>query len=257
MTDQTQAAPAVPNKPTLDSVLADADTFGALAAKSKDSQAQFALKVFAGAYHGAIDTTANKYGNDVDDAQKIAERYVKARGSATVWDAKAPNQRKTASCFRALIKGGGWTKGGSGEPLTAMNNLMNLRVKLKADPANVKLLDDAFNIQMKFCRVLVKRDQLPGDVELRAMCFKSQHAPATLETLIETMRKQIVAIEDGKKGDDAQLKDGHTMAIKVACTEILTAIAQKRGGVAAPMPGGKKQRKKGNTQPAATAPATV
>src|SRR5208283_4740636 len=110
--------PVTSNKPTLDTVLADADLFGALAAKSKDSQAQFAIKIFGAGYLGGIDNTLDKHGKGIDDAQVITARYVKARNAAVVFDAKAPNQRKTASCFRTMIKAASLSKFGSGEPLT-------------------------------------------------------------------------------------------------------------------------------------------
>jgi len=244
--------PVTSNKPTLDTVLADADLFGALAAKSKDSQAQFAIKIFGAGYLGVIDNTLDKHGKGIDDAQVITARYVKARNAAVVFDAKAPNQRKTASCFRTMIKAALLSKFGSGEPLTAMNTLMNIRIKLRADPAVIKLLDDAFNTQMKFCRTLIKRDTLPSDQELRSMCLKTQHDTPTAEDVILGIRKRIANLEQGRHGP--QLANEETGIITAACTKILTDMAKARGAhIASAVPA---KPKKAKPAPVA-APATV
>lgn len=249
----TTTAQNVSNKPTLDTLLDDAKTFGAASAKAKDALVQFGLRALNGAYHGAIDTTANKYGQDIDDAHKLNEAYFKGRNGAVVFDPKAQNQRTATSKLRAVIKAGGLTKFGGGEPLTTVNNLMNIYTKLRADHTNSKLLQDAYGVLVLACRTLVRRDQVPGEAELRQMCYKPQHQPATVEHLIEAMRKTVAAIENGKKGDEA-LKNAYTQAIKEACTAILTDIAAKRGGVApsmAPAAQNKRQRK---SKPAAVSP---
>jgi len=141
---------SVSNKPTFEQLMNRAVELGTVAGKGKDTQVQFALSVFEAAYHGLIDLTENKHGQGVDDAQKLTEAYVMAQGSATVFDAKASNQRKSTSWTRTYIKAGMWPKGGTGEPLYTANTMVNIRQKLRSDPANAKKLCDANEAFLKF-----------------------------------------------------------------------------------------------------------
>src|ERR1700728_4228750 len=133
------------NKPTMQDIENAVDELGDQAGKGKDTQVKFILQMVQGGYHGTLDLNASKHGTDVDDAQYFAERYVKRAGAATVFDAKAPNQRKLTSCLRTGIKLGGWPKGGNGEPLATVNNLLSMREKLRKHPATAKRLNDAAN----------------------------------------------------------------------------------------------------------------
>src|SRR6266536_3198858 len=108
--------PQPSNKLDLAQLMARATELGEQAGKGKDTQIKFLLSCVEGAYHNAIDLVTNKHGNDVDDAIKLSEAYVKAQGGSTVFDAKAANQRKLASTLRTGIKLGQYTKGGVGEP---------------------------------------------------------------------------------------------------------------------------------------------
>src|ERR1017187_5917381 len=119
------------NAITFDDMMDTAKELGEQAGKGKDTQIKSLLKVLEAGYHNTFDLKANKHGQDVDDATKYAEAYVKAQGSAAVFDAKAMNQRKLISPLRPAIKLGQWPKGGNGEPLATVNNLISMRQKLR------------------------------------------------------------------------------------------------------------------------------
>lgn len=216
------------SKAALDALLADAAEFGKQQSLGKDAQIKLYMKVFDASFHASIDLTVSKHGSDVDDAQLITAAYVKAQNVNAIFDAKAPNQRKAASCVRACIKGGQWTKGGKGEPLATANKLINIRQKLKQNADNAKKLDDAGNTFLKFCRTLVKRDQLPDDAELEAMCFKKAANLQTNADIIEAIRKQAMALREGKCAHNTVMDNSAEVdAIIENCTARLTAIAME------------------------------
>src|SRR5258708_39745880 len=99
------------NMLTMQSLMDDAKLLGEQAGKGKDTQIKFLLKAVEGGYHNAVDLAANKHGKDIDDATKLGEIYVTAQQGATVFDAKAPNNRKLVSTIRTSIKLGMWPKG--------------------------------------------------------------------------------------------------------------------------------------------------
>lgn len=215
------------NLRTLETLIEDAKALGVKAGAGVDAVPQLYLKVAESAYHGTVDLTTDKHGAGVDDATKITEAYVKARGSAVVFDSKSANQQKAASCVRKMIQAGGWAKGGSGEPLQTLNNLMNIRQKLRADPANAKKLDDAGNTQLKFARDLVKRDTLPSDVQLKSFCFKTEHGLKDNAEHLVAIRKQLQALKDGKASNNTVLDNSpEVTAAILSVTKRLTDLAK-------------------------------
>lgn len=223
------------NTGTFEDLLKDATEFGKRRGQGSDAQVQFALKIFGSAFHGKVDLTPNKHGDGIDDAQFITERYIKAAADSTIFDAKAQPVRTQASKFRACIKGGGWTKGGAGEPLSTANNLMNIWTKLRADPTQAPRLDDAMNAFLKFNRTLIKRDQLPSDAELKSFCYKTDPNLASPEEILVGLRKQLVNLHDGKasKGT-AQLKNADTGAVLTALNTAISNLVAKRTKGSAP-----------------------
>ena len=218
------------NSGSFETLLADADQFGADAGRGKDNQIRFATKIFEAAFHGTIDLTPNKHGDGVDDAQFITDRYMKAASKATTFDAKAQPVRTQASKFRATVKAGGWTKGGQGEPLATANNMLNIWLKLRADPKVQKnRLDDAMNSFLKFCRTLIKRDQLPTDAELQSFCFKADQVNETPEEILVGIRKKLTALHDGKAANGtAQLKNADTTAVMGALNTAIGNLVAAR-----------------------------
>lgn len=219
------------NKLTLDQLMAKATELGEQAGKGRDTQIKFLLSCCEGGYHNAVDLIANKHGQDVDDATRLAEAYVKAQGTATVFDAKAPNQRKLISTLRTSIKLGQWPKGGVGEPLATVNNLMQHRQKLRRDPTICKKLDDAANVFLKYARTQLKRDTLIEGQELFDMCMKKERDLPTATDIVENIRGQLQKLINGEAAQNtAQDNSAEVRAAMSALTKRLTDIAKQKGG---------------------------
>lgn len=231
-----------PNAITFADLIATATQLGAEAGKGKDTQVKFLLKAVEGGYHNTIDLSASKHGTDVDDATKLAETYVKAQQGAVVFDAKSPNQRKLVSTLRTSIKLGGWPKGGNGEPLATVNNLMTKRQKLRQNPATAKKVDDAANTLLKYARTQLKRDTLIDDNELESFCMKPTQDLATAEELIEGMVKKLDKLIDGSASHStAQDNSTEIRAARHQMRQRLAAIAIARGKAQGPNPAPKKK----------------
>ncbi len=225
---------ATPNAMTFADVEAAATELGKMAGQGKDTQIKMLLKVVEGAFHGSVDLQENKHGTEIDDCTKLAEAYVRAQTGAVVFDHKAMNQRKLISTFRTCTKLGQWPKGGSGEPLATVNNLMSMRQKLRAIPGKIKKLDDAANTLLRYARGQLKRDQLIDDAELKTFCYKKDGTLQTPEQIIEHCRKQLLALKDGKASSGTAQDGSQDVrdAIK-SLTERLKKIADKRGAAKA------------------------
>jgi hypothetical protein len=224
-----QTAPK--NAISFDDLLKVAADLGADAGKGKDTQIKFLLKAVEGGYHNALDLTANKHGALIDDATKLAETYVKARQGAVVFDAKADNQQKLSSTLRTAIKLGSWPKGGNGEPLATVNNLMTIRQNLKKVPSEAKKLDDAANTLMKYARAQLKRDTLCDDAELKSFCYKPGKQTPTVEDVLEEIAKKLDKLVSGEYAGGT-LQDNSTN-VKTARFELhqrLAAIAKGKNG---------------------------
>lgn len=223
MTDTT-VAQRPSNAPTFADLEKIATELGTLTGQGKNSFSQFLLKITEAGFLGTLDVDPNKHGNGVDDAQKLTGTYVKAQTGATIFDAKAPNQRVTTSKARTMIRFSMWSKGGTGEPMGMLNKFVARRQQLRKDPAMSKRLDDASN-----CLVAVARAQLKSDHLLQASDFdqyllKKKAAGPTEEAKLEAIRKAA----NSKLLDQATSK-----AIARECTKRLAAIAQARQGQAA------------------------
>lgn len=223
------------NTITFADLMQSAAELGADAGKGKDTQIKFLLKTVEGGYHNALDLSTNKHGTDIDDATKLAEAYVKAQQGAIIFDAKAPNQRKLISCLRTGIKLGCWPKGGNGEPLATVNNLMTQRQKLKQIPAEAKKLDDAANTLLKYARAQLKRDGLIPDAELKDFCYKPTAELETAEQILEATVKKLDKLIDGSAASGtAQDNSVEVRDARQALRKRLTAIATARGKAAGP-----------------------
>jgi len=226
---------SIPNSLSYDQLSKDMQALGTDAGRGTDTQVKAFLRVGEGSYHGAIDLNTNKHGLGLDDATKLAETYYKSRTGATVFNAKANNQSKLISCFRTMIRVGQWQGGGQGEPLQTINNLMNAWMKLRKDPTQSKLLDDAANTLLKYARAQIKRTTLIDMEELRDMCFRKQPEPRTAEAILESARKQLQNLYDGKSANNtAQDRTPKTKAAIDAITDRLKEVAQEKGAAQGP-----------------------
>lgn len=223
------------NTMTFDHLLSTAKDLGVQAGQGKDTQVKFLLKVIEGGYHNTIDLNRNKHGTELDDATKLAEAYMTAQNGAVIFDAKAGNVAKLVSCMRTGIKLGAWPKGGNGEPLATVNNLVTTRQNLRKDPAQRKKLKDAFNTVMDYARVQLKRDTLLDDAELKDLCFKKDPDLATAEEIVENIHKQLQKLTEGKaaKGT-AQDNTKFVRDAKFALSQRLAEIAKARGAAQGP-----------------------
>lgn len=208
--------------------MARASELGEQAGKGQDTQIKFLLSCFEGGYHNAVDLTKDKHGQDVDDATKLAETYVKAQGTATTFDAKAMNQRKLIATLRTGIKLGQWPKGGNGEPLQTVNNLMQLRQNMRKDPAQRKGLEDAANCFLRYARAQLKSDVLLPDAELRQFCVRPGKDKVTTEERVEAIRNALKKLYAGDRDGirDASPKVKQAMD---AMTDRLVEIAKGKG----------------------------
>lgn len=232
MSTVTVAAPQpASNVPNFDTLLKDAKELGSVVGKGADSWGQLLLKVHEASYLGGVSTDANKHGQGVDDATKIAEAYVAGQTGSTIFNAKAPSQKKTISCVRTLVRLGMFTKGGQGEPLTTVNNFMAQRQKMRKDPAYSKKLDDVSNSLLRFARAQLKRDQMITAAEFPSFILKKEHDIPTEEDWLERTRK---AAQNAKAGKGGFSIDG-TVADEIvkSITKRLTAIAKSRSSAAA------------------------
>jgi len=212
-----------------------ATDLGTDAGKGKDTQVKFLLKMVEGGYHNILDLNSNKHGTGVDDATKLAESYVKAQGTAVIFDAKAPNQSKLCSNLRTGIKLGAWPKGGNGEPLATVNSLMTMRQNLKKIPAEAKKLDDAANTLLKYARAQLKTDHLLDDAQLKEFCYKPGKNLQTPEQIIEGMTKQLDNLISGKSAQGtAHDASPEIINARQELRKRLSAIATARGKAKGP-----------------------
>ena len=226
---------AATNTITFADLLQTAAELGADAGKGKDTQIKFLLKAVEGGFHNALDLASNKHGTDVDDATKLSEAYVKAQQGAVIFDAKAPNQQKLISTVRTSIKLGGWPKGGNGEPMATVNNLIQMRQNLRKIPAEAKKLQDAANCLLSYARAQLKRDTLIDDAELREFCYKPGKNLQTGEQIIEGIVKQLDRLIDGRAAQStAQDNSPEIVAARQDLRKRLTAIATARGKAQGP-----------------------
>lgn len=216
------------NKPSIDDYKAKARELGEQSGKGKDTQIKFLLSCVEGGFYTALDLVPGRHGVDRDDATVLAEEYTKAQGTATVFDAKAGNQRKLISTIRTAIKLGTYTKGGSGEPMATVGNLMNERQKLRKDPTQSKRLDDAANTLMKFARAQLKRDQMIEPKEFKDFLFKPGKETPTAEEVVESFRNGLQKLVNGRK-DGVQDNSKHVRDALAALSQRLTDIAKSKG----------------------------
>jgi hypothetical protein len=218
--------PVVGNKLDMAALLAKAQELGEQAGKGKDTQIKFLLSACEGGYLNAIDLVPNKHGTEIDDATKLAETYVRAQGTATVFDAKAGNQRKLVSTLRTSIKLGQWPKGGSGEPMATVNNLMSHRQTLRKQPQNAKKLDDAANTFLRYARAQLKKDTLIDGEELKNFVWKKVPDGQNVSEVLESVRNTLNKLVKGGRKDGLQDASSEVRAAAQKITDRLVAIAK-------------------------------
>ena len=152
-----------------------------------------------------------------------------------IFNPKADNQRKTISCMRQCITLGGWSKGGPGEPIGMVNKAMTLYRDMRKDPATSKRLVDPANYLITIARRMNPRgkntrDTVLDEQELRELAFKNVPDQATVEDVLDAMRKVATKLSQGKHPAGACNTPNVDMIIKAASAE-LKAIADAKRNV--------------------------
>jgi hypothetical protein len=225
-------APVVGNKLDMAALMQKAQELGEQAGKGKDTQVKFLLSACEGGYLNAIDLVPNKHGTEIDDATKLAETYVRAQGTATIFDAKSMNQRKLISTLRTSIKLGQWPKGGSGEPMATVNTLLAHRQTLRKQPQNAKKLDDAANTLLRYARAQLKKDTLIDGDELKSFVFKKVPEGQNVAEVLEGIRGSLNKLSKGQRKDGLQDNSAEVRDAMAKISARLVAIA-KAGQTAA------------------------
>lgn len=186
------------NHASFEELMHDAKVLGEQAGKGKDTQIKFALMLTKAAYHKTLDTNPDKHGVGIDDATMMAQTYVKAQQGAVIFDAKADKSRKLVSNVRKCLKLGSMTSLGRGQPMQAIEELVEYRQKLRKDPAAAKKLDDAFNMLMRYATVQIKSNQLLPDDERNAFAFRVVSDVKTPVEVLEATRRTLIKLTEGK-----------------------------------------------------------
>ena len=218
----TIAAPAKSNALTLADLEASAKDLGEQSGKGKDTQIKFGLVIVEGAFVGTLDRIPDKHGVGINDATKLAEVYYKAKSGATIFDAKADNQRKLVSCVNKLIELGN-KPFGVGEPMGTVNAFITARQKAKGQGGMAKRLDDAFNALMRFARAQVKSSTLIDPADFASYYLKVAPDAKTELDYLEATRKKAMNVKAGRGGVHGDT--GTQDAIISACTKRIKAIA--------------------------------
>ena len=195
-----------------------------------DVQIKHLLTVAQAAFEGVIDNTENKHGQTIDDAVKITEAYWTARNKNVKFNPQAGNQRKTISCIRQVITLGGWSKGGSGEPMGLINRAMTSFQKLRTDPSQAKRLIDPANYLILIARRMKRSDVLLDDTELYDLSFKKDPDIATIEDVLDGMRRTLTKLQSGKH-TAGQCDTVNIEAAKKAINKELKAIADAKKSI--------------------------
>lgn len=223
--------PATSNSTTaFDALKAEIAELGTNGGKALDTMIQFDLKLASNSYSGLIDLDPHKHGKDKDDAEVLAEVYVKAHEGAVIFDSKARNRSKTISNARKMIRLGLMQNFGAGQPLTNINDLINTRQNLRKTPSIAGKLQDAHNMLMQYATAQIKSTTLITGDELKQFAFKKDPEQRTAEQVLEAIRKTANNLMAGKISNcpDADNSDD-VKAIIAKCTHRLTAIAKAKG----------------------------
>ena len=219
------------NTPTRQDIETAVDQLGVDAGKGKDTQVKFLMQMIEGGYHSLLDLNHNKHGAERDNATVMTERYVKLQQGTSMFDAKAPNQRKAISCARTGIKLGGWPKGGNGEPVANVNKFVSRWVKLRKTHGK---LNDAANSLLSFARAQLKLDRLIDEADFDAFMFKPTVEDLTAEEIIASTVKKLDKLIDGSASHGtAQCNTANVQQARHYMRQELVDIAKAK----APAPG--------------------
>jgi uncharacterized protein YukE len=178
-----------PNTLSLDDVLAHADELGTLEGRGAETTVQFARILVEAAYYGSLDLKKDKHGVNRDDAVHVSERFFKARNKVKKFAMKDRSIQKMVCDHRKMIKLGGSTWLGKGQPLQTVNEFLNYIEGLQAK--NTKGLNDAYNALKCFATAQIKSPSLLPDAERNRFAFKTEKDEKTEMEKLDAIRKAI------------------------------------------------------------------
>lgn len=225
MTTQPQTLSA--NAPTMATLLEEVFELGKNVAKGNDAQIQFDIKLVSAAMSGTLSLDPNKHGENISDADKMAEAYANGRTKNLIFDPKANNQRKLRSNAKKMIKLGTTPKWGHTQPMEAVNYLISQHQTFKKTPSNSRRLDDPHNALMRFATEQLKRDKIMSNEEISRYCYKKDKEPRTGTELLEGMRKVADKLAIGKVSNCADALP-EAKEVSRVITKLLTQIAKQQ-----------------------------
>lgn len=242
------------NAPSFDELCKKAEALGSDKGNGADAQIKFAMMVLEAAYLGALDLDPNKHGADRRDGIVLAERYMKGRTGATIFDTKSDSGRKLVSNLDKAIKLGSCPKWGQGQPLQNVNDLMTFRQREKKAG---KKVDDAFNTLMRYATAQLKKETLITDDDLHGFVYKREPTPRDAVDVLESIRKVANNLKAGKVANCPDIDtSAEIQTIINACTKRIVAITKARTEVKAAIGAAVRgSSKSGNTSAPASAAA--
>ena len=226
----TQQTTVQSNKPTFDGLKAEAAKLGGEAGAGKDGYVKLLIRMMEAAYHGAVDLDENKHGTGKDDAFEVISAYAKHKGIASNFKGKTDNERKLLSNGRKMLKLGQWTKGGAGQPLGNVGDLMIMRNKrFMVDP---KTTDDAANSLLRYATSQLKVDTLLDGPQLEQFCRKGVGPEKTAKQIIKGLVKTIDKLGDGSQ----ELKDARSNLVRRINAISIAEVAEKQKQANVPRP---------------------
>lgn len=216
------------NDQRFDILLEESEKLGVITGQGDDVQVKHYLLVTQAAFEAVIDNAKDKHGAGIDDATLIAERYWNARHKNVIFNPKASNQRKTISCLRQCITMGGWSKGGTGEPMGMINRAMTMYKNLRKVPGNTKRMVDAANYVISIARKLKRSDYILQDEELNDLAFKKDPDITTVEDVLDKTRATLKKLYEGKHTAGACNTENVDKAIKALNKELKVIADSKR-----------------------------
>lgn len=173
-------------------------TLGETVGKAADARVKFLIASADAAYQQQVDLKPNKHGTDRDDAAVCLEGYREGRTKAVVFDVKDPNISKEISCVRAMIKFGGMTKFGPGQPVGTMNDFLSAYAKARRNPADASRMVDASNALLSFARAHQRRDNVMSDAEMAEYFYQKPILHKNSLQYLQTQRKNLQNLFEGK-----------------------------------------------------------
>jgi len=193
---------------------------GSIEGKAEETLTTHFLQVIEAASDGNIDLQRNKHG-DRDDAAILAEDYATARNEEVVFSLKKPKHKVAAARTRLMIKFGGAKVG---DVVGFVHRAMDSFRKMRSIEGNRNKLKDPSNFMMGLARHTLANKQLPSMADVNKMARKAETEEPTVADVLDSIRKTLVSLRDGKHKAGSWATSNVDTALK-ALNRDLKAIA--------------------------------